>query len=78
MKALPAAQMTKHRRYIASMFARQYPGAKMVWLDRLKRVDEFMLTGRLVGSGERWRRRELGVVVYLPKSWREGVGYRIL
>lgn len=73
---LTTAEITTHRRYLAAMFKRRYPGAKMVWVKPLKQVDTFLLVGRVAASGERWRDRELQATVYLPRSWREGPAYQ--
>lgn len=72
---LNQADIAKHREYLEGMFARRYPGAKMVWVKPLKQVDTFLLVGRVAGSGKGWRGRELQATTYLPRSWREGPAY---
>ena len=69
-------EIALHRKYLTGMFKRRYPGAKMVWTDPLKLVDQHILAGRIQASGAGWRQRPMQAVVYLPKSWREGAGYR--
>lgn len=70
------AEIAQHREYLAAMFKRRYPGAKMVWTQPLKRADTFLLIGKIEATGERWRARPMQATVYLPRSWREGAGYQ--
>jgi hypothetical protein len=75
--AITQTEKTLHKKALTEMFHRRYPGARMTWVKPLKQTAPDLLEGRIAASGDGWRARELAMIVYLPRSWKEGVGYRI-